>query len=260
MRLKGRVLLISGASGIAAATARLAIAEGAQVLTVSLLEEHSVIAEELGNDCDFYCADLSIASSAEQAVRQALIRFGRLDALYNVAGISGRRYGDGPLHECSEEGWDATVNNNLKTMFLLSRAALKHFLMQPIAPNGLRGTILNMSSVLAFSPQPDFFATHAYATTKGGVIALTKSMAAYYARFKINVNAVAPALVRTPMSQRAQADPTVLQYVKRKQPLAEDMLAAEDVAQASLFLLSDEARFITGEVLTIDGGWRVSGA
>ena len=84
-------------------------------------------------------------------------------------------------------------------------------------------------------------------------------MAAYYAPHKIRVNVIAPSLVRTPMSARAQQDPHILELMRRKQPLVEDLLAAEDVARAALFLLSDEARVITGDVLEVDGGWCVSG-
>jgi len=84
-------------------------------------------------------------------------------------------------------------------------------------------------------------------------------MAAYYAPHKIRVNALAPALVRTPMSTRAQHDQTILDFIQTKQPLSQDLIEADDVARAAVFLLSDEARYITGEVLTVDAGWRVSG-
>ncbi len=187
-----------------------------------------------------------------------LERFGRLDAVYNVAGISGRRFGDGPLHECTEEGWDVTLAANLKTTFLVSRAALRYFLKAEPAPSGIRGTLLNMTSVLAFSPEPRHFAAHAYAASKGAIVSLTKAMAAYYASHQIRVNAIAPGLVRTPMSKRAQENPEILQYMKTKQPLAGGILDAEDVAKASVFLLSDESRHITGEIVTIVGGWHVS--
>jgi NAD(P)-dependent dehydrogenase (short-subunit alcohol dehydrogenase family) len=116
-----------------------------------------------------------------------------------------------------------------------------------------------MASVLAFSPEPRHFATHAYAAGKGGAIAMTRSMAAHYAPGKIRVNAIAPGLVRTPMSQRAQASPELQEFVARKQPLAAGMVEADDVARAALFLLSDEARAITGQVLTVDAGWSVTG-
>jgi NAD(P)-dependent dehydrogenase (short-subunit alcohol dehydrogenase family) len=131
-------------------------------------------------------------------------------------------------------------------------------LEQAVAENGLRGAILNMASVLAESPEPVHFATHAYAASKGAILAMTKAMAAYYAPHKIRVNAIAPGLVRTPMSRRAQEDAEILAYIGRKQPLAEDLIPAEDIARASVFLMSDEARMITGETLTVDAGWSVT--
>ena len=132
-------------------------------------------------------------------------------------------------------------------------------LTQAPAANGLRGVVLNMASVLALAPSAQHFATHAYAASKGAILGLSKAMAAYYAPHKIRVNVIAPSLVRTPMSARAQQDPQILELMRRKQPLVEDLLPAEDVARAALFLLSDEARVITGDVLQVDGGWGVSG-
>jgi NAD(P)-dependent dehydrogenase (short-subunit alcohol dehydrogenase family) len=251
--LRDKIILISGSSGIAAATAALAVERGARVFLAGLGDEEGrALATQLGDACAFLHADLSVADSAEVTLAECVACFGGVDALFNVAGISGRRYGDGPLHECSEEGWDATFRHNLKTMFLLSRAVLRHFLPRR------RGTVLNMASVSALSPQGDYFATHAYAATKGAVISMTKAMASYYAPFGINVNAIAPGLVRTPMSRRAQGDAAILEFMKTKQPLAPDLLDPSDVARAALFLLSDEARCITGEVLKVDAGWSVS--
>jgi NAD(P)-dependent dehydrogenase (short-subunit alcohol dehydrogenase family) len=259
VRLRDKVCLITGSTGIAGATARLAAAEGAFLFLTSRTEEHcSALAREL--DAGYYAADLTAAASAQEIVRRCLHRYGRIDALYNVAGISGRRFGDGPVHECTEEGWDATLDTNVKSMFLMCRAAICRMLEQPIGPGGMRGVILNMTSVLGFAPESHFFATHAYAASKGAIIAMSKAMASYYAPLKIRVNAIAPALVRTPMSRRAQSDAEVLEFMKTKQPLAEGMLEAEDVARTSVFLLSDEARMITGEVLRVDAGWCVSGS
>src|SRR4029453_3127621 len=98
----------------------------------------------------------------------------------------------------TEEGWDATLDANVKSMFLMCRAALGQMMAQPVAPNGLRGAILNMASVLGFSPQAQHFATHAYAASKGAILAMSKSMAAYYAPHKLRVHAIAPALARPP--------------------------------------------------------------
>ena len=102
------------------------------------------------------------------------------------------------------------------------------------------------------------FAAHAYAASKGAIIALTQSMAAYYAPHGIRVNAIAPGLVRTPMSARAQMSPEIQEFIRGKQPLKGAMLEAEEVARVAVFLLGAEAAQITGQVVTVDGGWTVS--
>ncbi len=255
-------LLITGATGIAAATAKLAAQAGASLFIVSLHENDcTVLANEIrasGNRCEFYAGDLVQEATAISAVRACVQHFGRIDALFNVAGISGRKFGDGPLHECTENGWDITMDTNAKTTFLMCREALRQMLQQGVNEVGLHGTILNMASVLAFAPEPKHFAAHAYAASKGAIISLSKAMAIYYAPHKIRVNAIAPGLIRTPMSQRAQENPAIVEFMKTKQPLAENLIEAEDVARAALFLLGDESRHITGQVMTVDGGWSVS--
>lgn len=257
--LAGKVVLITGSTGIAAAAAELAAAEGARVFLSSRTVEHLEELAERVPGSAYLPADLSRADAAPLVVRRCVEAFGRVDALFNVAGISGRSFGDGPLHECTEEGWDVTLDTNAKSMFLMCKAALGQMLGQPAAANGLRGTILNMASVLGYAPQAQHFATHAYAASKGAILALSRAMAAYYAPHKIRVNVIAPALVRTPMSRRAQADPAILALLRTKQPLAEDLIAAEDVARAALFLLSDDSRMVTGDTLAVDAGWSVSG-
>lgn len=236
-----RVLLISGTSGIAEATASLARRRGDSAFLVGLEQPADVI------------ADLRHPGDAQQGVEACLRQHGRIDALFNVAGISGRRYGDGPLHEATLDGWNTVFESNVTTAFLLSKFVLQHWL-----ETQRRGAILNMSSVLAFSPEPEHFATHAYAASKGALLAMTQSMAAYYAPHGIRVNAIAPGLVRTPMSQRAQQDPAILAFIAGKQPLCEGMLDAGDIAEAALFLLGEESKHITGQVLSVDGGWQFS--
>jgi NAD(P)-dependent dehydrogenase (short-subunit alcohol dehydrogenase family) len=252
--LDGKSVLITGSTGIAEATALRAVEAGAQVFIVSRTPENC---EALAKKCGgrFFAADLVAPEAAEHAVAAC----GPIDALFNVAGISGRKFGDGPLHECTEAGWDTTLDANVKSMFLMCRAALNRMLEQPVAANGLRGTILNMASVLGFAPQAGHFATHAYAASKGAILGMSRSMAAYYAPHKIRVNVIAPALIRTPMSARAQTDPAILALMKTKQPLAEDLIEADDVARAAVFLLGDDSRRITADALTVDAGWCVSG-
>ena len=256
-RLANKVCLITGSTGIGAATARLAAREGAAAFVVSRDEESCrALAEEVG--CGYHVADLTRSGEVAAAVESCLARHDRVDALFNVAGVSGRKFGDGPVHECSEEGWEITMETNVKSVFLTCRAVVRRMLEQAVGESVMRGSILNMASVLAFSPEPKFFATHAYAASKSAIIGLTRAMAAYYAPGRIRVNAVAPALTRTPMGQRAQQNHELLEFIKTKQPLSEDMIEADDVARAAVFLLSDDARNVTGEIMSIDAGWRMS--
>ena len=248
-----KTILITGATGIAEATAQAAAAQGDSIFIISRTElDCQSLSERLPTSA-YHAADLRDEHAVEKAFSACLQKFNGVDAVFNVAGISGRKFGDGPLHECSAEGWDITLDTNVRSMFLLCRSALRYWL-----DTGRHGTILNMASVLAFSPQAQHFATHAYAASKGAIISMSRAMAAYYAPHKIRVNVIAPGLVRTPMSERAQSDPEVLHFIARKQPLSEGMLDPADVARTALFLLGEQSRHMTGQVVGIDGGWAVS--
>jgi NAD(P)-dependent dehydrogenase (short-subunit alcohol dehydrogenase family) len=249
--LDGQVWLITGSSGIGAATARLAAVYGASVFVCGL--DHGDCAQ-LASECGggFHCGDLSDPAEAERAVARCISELGPVDALFNVAGASGRRHGDGPLHLVTDEGWQRTFDINLKTMFHMSRTVLRRMMVRRC------GAILNMATVTAYSPEPKHFATHAYAAAKGAAIAMTKTMASYYAPHGIRVNAIAPGLVRTPMSLRAQADEQILQLMQTKQPLSGSLLDPDDIARAAVFLLGPSAQMITGQVLGVDAGWEVS--
>jgi NAD(P)-dependent dehydrogenase (short-subunit alcohol dehydrogenase family) len=138
---------------------------------------------------------------------------------------------------------------NLTSMFLVC----KHTVPWLLRAGG--GAIINLSSVLGIVGGDEDFATHAYAASKGGIIALSRAMAVYYAPRGIRVNVIAPGLIATPMSQRAQDDPRILARLGQLQPLTGKMGSSEDVAGAAAYLASDDARFVTGTVLTVDGGW-----
>ena len=256
--LEHKVCLITGSTGIAEATALQAVEEGARVFVVSRTEENCRgLADKLGESGGYRAADLTKGEEVAAAVGACVEQWGRIDGLFNVAGISGRKFGDGPLHECTEEGWDTTLDANLKSMFLMCRAVLGQMMEQEENAKGIRGAILNMASVLAFSPERNFFAAHAYAASKGAIVSMSKAAAAYYAPHKIRVNAIAPALVETPMSKRAGEDAEIMAFMRKKQPLAA-MMTAEDVAGMAVFLLGDAARAITGDVVSVDAGWCVS--
>ena len=256
-RLRDRVILITGSTGIAAAAAERCLAEGAHVFITSRTAEHARdLAERLG--AAWAQADLTEEAAVGAAVTGAVERYGRIDGLFSVAGGSGRRFGDGPIHTVTAEAWEATSALNLRTQVLVCAAVVRQMLDQPPTDSGTRGSILLMGSVTASDPAPELFATHAYAATKGAITALMTTMAATYARDRIRVNVVAPSLTRTPMATRAATDPTILAYARRKQPLAGEMLDPDEVAKAAIYFLSDESRAVTGQVLKVDGGWSVT--
>jgi NAD(P)-dependent dehydrogenase (short-subunit alcohol dehydrogenase family) len=260
-RLRERVIVITGSTGIAAATAIRCVSEGASVFVVSRSADHAqALADRLeseGGNAGWAAADLADGAAADGAIAAALSRFGRIDGAFAVAGGSGRRYGDGPIHELTPEGWDRTLELNLRSQAMTCRAVVRQMLAQPLNDSGTRGSILLMGSVTATDPSPEMFATHAYAAAKGATIALMTAMAATYVADRIRVNAVAPSLTDTPMASRAAGDPRIRAYAARKQPLAGEMMDPDEVAHAAVYFLSDESRAVTGQLLKVDGGWSV---
>lgn len=251
-----RCLIVGGTSGIGRAAAERFLAEGARlVIAGNSPAEGQAVAAELARHGEalFTHADATRPGEVDALFRTALDRLGGLDVLFHVAGRSGRRDGDGPLHECTDAGWHRTLDANLTSTFLTNRAAVRHFLAGKQS-----GVILNMASVLALAPAPEFFDTCAYAAAKGGVVALSRLAAARYAPDGIRVNVLAPGLIDTPMAARALGDEAVRAYLRTKQPLAAGPGLPGDCAEAAVFLCGDEARFLTGVVLPIDGGWCVS--
>ena len=249
------VIVMGGSTGLGLSAARALVANGARVVICGRSTENLRAAlTELGDGARGIAGDAADPVTSDQAIALAVAEFGRLDALYHVAGGSGRSKGDGPLHEITDEGWHYTLNLNLTGMFNSNRAAVRQFLQQ-----GGGGCILNMGSVLGWSPSPEHFASHAYAATKAAAIGFCKATASYYAKDNIRVNVIAPALVETPMSKRAVGNEDIMSFVKTKQPLDGGRIGIpEDLDGAALFLLSRQSRFITGQVLAVDGGWTVS--
>jgi NAD(P)-dependent dehydrogenase (short-subunit alcohol dehydrogenase family) len=245
-----RCLIVGGTSGIGFAAARLFLQEGARLVVAGLDEAQT---PQAAGPCFSVVCDVRDAKRVDRMFEETLRALGGLDVLYHVAGSSGRKHGDGPLHECTDDGWQATLDANLKGTFLTNRAAVRHFLAhkQP-------GVILNMASVLALAPSPHYFDTCAYTAAKAAIIGISRLAAARYAADGIRVNVLAPGLIDTPMAQRAARDESIRAFLRTKQPLADGPGLPDDCAGAAVFLCSDAARLITGAVLPVDGGWSVS--
>ncbi|HJR79646.1 MAG TPA: SDR family oxidoreductase [Anaerolineales bacterium] len=241
-RLRDKVAVVTGgASGIGHATAELFAEEGARVVVFDINASYP----------DSLQVDVTSANQVEASVKKVVDRYERVDILVNIAGGSGRRWGDGPADSCTLEGWDKTLALNLDSVFYCCKYALQVMLVQK------QGVIVNVSSVLGMVGGDEDFATHAYATSKGAVISLTRSIASYYASRGIRANVICPSLIATAMSQRAQESEHIRSRLPQLQPLTGDFGSPKDVAQAALYLASDESSFVTGSILTVDGGWTV---
>lgn len=250
------LVLIGGTSGIGLAAAQAFVQAGAKVVAVGADEDSCQQAQNvLGKHGFVQQADAREAATAKQAIITCLEQFGSFNGLYHVAGGSGRKWGDGTLHELTLDGWHKTLELNLTSLMLSNQAAVQIFL-----ETGTGGSILNLSSVLATHPSAKHFSTHAYAAAKSAIIGFSKSIAAYYAKFNIRVNVLAPGLVATPMSQRAQENEEIMQFVSDKQPLDGGRISQpEDLNGLACYFMSDYSKFTTGQVIAVDGGWSVSG-
>ncbi|MCW5911405.1 MAG: SDR family oxidoreductase [Cyclobacteriaceae bacterium] len=249
------IVIIGGTTGIGLSAAKAFVREGANVVVVGRNDDSvSEAGKALGAQAVALAGDATRPDTALQAITVCIDKFKGFDGLYHVAGGSGRRFGDGPLHELSLEGWNKTLELNLTSLMLSNQAAVQAFLKRKTT-----GTILNVGSVLGHSPSPRYFVTHAYAAAKSAAIGFSKSIAAYYAKDNIRVNVLAPSLIETPMSQRATNDEVIQAFIKTKQPLDGGRMGKpDDLDGAAVYFMSDQSRFTTGQVLTIDGGWELS--
>ncbi len=250
-----KIVIIGGTTGMGFSAAKAFVQEGAKVVVVGRNEQSVAnAAAELGSSALAISGDATQPDTANKAIELCIERFGGFDGIYHVAGGSGRNMGDGPLHGLTLEGWNWTLNMNLTSLMLSNQAAVQHFLSL-----NKGGTILNMGSVLGFSPSPEHFSTHGYAAAKSAIIGFSKSIAAFYSKDNIRVNVIAPAVVETPMAQRAATNPEILSFIRSKQPLDGGRIGRPDDCDGlALYFMSDQSRFTTGQVVAVDGGWSVS--
>lgn len=252
-RLDGKVAIITGgASGMGEATARLFVSEGARVLIGDVQREKGEeVAASLGAACAFARVDVASSEDVRGLVKGAVDRFGKLDIMYNNAGIGG---GEGPIAECSEETFDRIIAVDLKAVWL----GMKHCLPYLVANGG--GSIITTASVSAFM---GMMGQGAYGAAKGGVVQLTRVCAIEYAQHGIRANCICPGGTATPLlwanpASPIQSDPeTVRERLANLQPLRRAGLP-EDIANAALWLASDESSFVTGQAIVVDGGWMAS--
>ena len=251
MKLQGKVALVTGAgSGIGQAIALLFAKEGADIavndIDLSSAEQTAANVRQIGRRAITVKADVSEADAVDAMVDRVINELGGVHILVNNAGVPIR---GSMLEEQTVERWDRAVAVILRGTYLCSRQVGRWMSSQRF------GKILNISSTAGIIGSPDH---GGYGPAKAGVINLTRNLAVEWGKYNINVNCIAPGLVNTPLTQRTIAREPALANIAKGVPLGR-MGETDDIAKAALFLVSDDANYITGATLSVDGGWLASG-
>jgi NAD(P)-dependent dehydrogenase (short-subunit alcohol dehydrogenase family) len=247
VRLAGKICIITGAgSGIGRASAILFAAEGAHVVAADVDDDAArATVETIGDTAIAAHVDVADEAEADAVVRTTVDRFGRVDVLFNNAGISGV----GDLQETTLDAWERVMRVNVRGVFVMSRAVAPVMIAQG------SGSIVNMSSAIA---ETGLARRVSYAASKGAVLALTKSMQVDLAQHGVRVNALMPGTIMTPFVEKylseSYADPEDGRRSIRSRQLTGELGTPEDIAHAALYLACDESRFMLGSGLVIDGG------
>ncbi|HSO57751.1 MAG TPA: SDR family oxidoreductase [Paenisporosarcina sp.] len=241
MRLQDKVAIVTGgASGIGEYTVREMLKQGAKVVIADFNDAGGQkLADELGEGVSFIHVDVSNEEQVEAMVKHSVDTFGKVDILFSNAGIGSV----GSTHELTLEEWNKTISINLSGVFLCAKYALKEMVKQG------SGSIVNCASILGHVGQA---ATASYTAAKGGVVNMTRALALEYASQGIRVNAVCPGYIKTPLLD--QLDDEMMQHLVSLHPLGR-LGESHEVANAVVFLASDEASFVTGANLLVDGGY-----
>jgi NAD(P)-dependent dehydrogenase (short-subunit alcohol dehydrogenase family) len=248
-------LILGGTSGIGRAAFDSLKNHGCRCIAIG--KPDAIQSAEVSND--FIFADLTSPSTFQPAFDQALQSLGgHIDILIHSVGGSARSSGDGPLSDCTLEGFQAALKLNLESAFLALQAAVRQMQNQPPDAHNQRGCIALVGSVLATSPSIKHFNTIGYSAAKAALEALVRTSAATHAADGIRINLLKPGLVATPMAERALHNPEILEFLSHKQPLTHGPLSAQACAQALLSLVHPDNIGLTGSILTLDGGWSIT--
>jgi len=241
MKLENKVAVVTGSSsGIGRAIAEKFISEGASVI-FSDIKEFDV--SQFGEKAYFKKCDVSQSEDVNSLIDFCVEKFGKIDVMVNNAGIGTM----GDILSSTDEDWKKTIDINLSGVFYGARAASRK-----MKEKGVKGSIINMSSILG---SVGFRSTIAYCTAKGGVNQITKAGSLDLAPFGIRINSIAPGFIKTSMTKGLQDDEKYLNFINGMTPLGY-MGEAEDIANAAVYLASDDSKYVTGSVLYVDGGYR----
>lgn len=247
MRLKDKIAVITGAAtGIGAATAELFAAEGAKVVfgDINKVEGEATAdrIREIGGDVTFVPTDVGVPQQIHELMRCALEKYGRIDILHNNAAYLFASYS---LTETSDTEWEKSINVNLRSIYVACKAVIPHMIKQG------GGAIINTASVLGVVGAPTYAA---YIASKGGIIQLTRSIAVDYGKFGIRANALCPGITASPPAKESLKNPETAKYLLGMTVLGR-VAEPKEIAYGALFLASDEASYVSGTCLFVDGGW-----